>query len=114
MEQLTNLNFSNIWWAIALPVILMMLDIVTGYYNAWKNSEISSSRMRDGLGKKCAELCYIILGFVCKFAFEINAIMYFLVSYVCYMEIVSLFENCDKLGLKMPQKIKDKINNKQK
>lgn len=111
MEELMNLHFTNIWWALGLPLILMVLDIVTGYYNAWKNNEVSSTRMRDGLGKKCAELCYIALGFIFNFAFGISAVMYFMVIYVCYMEIVSLFENCAKLGLPVPDKIKEKINN---
>lgn len=61
MEALMNLNFTNIWWAIGVPLILMALDIITGYYNAWKDNSVSSSKMRNGLGKKCAELCYIII-----------------------------------------------------
>lgn len=112
MEELMNLHFTNNWWAIGVPLILMMLDIMTGYYNAWKNGEVSSSKMRDGLGKKCAELCYIVVGFLFKFAFGVEIVMYFMVIYVCYMEIVSLFENCAKLGLPMPEKIKEKINEK--
>ena len=112
MEELMKLQFTNNWWAVGLPLILMILDILTGYFNAWKNNEISSSRMRDGLGKKCAELSYIIVGFLLKFAFGTSSIMYFIVIYVCYMEIVSLAENCDKLGVKMPKQLKEKLNNK--
>ncbi len=111
MEELMNLHFTNIWWAIGVPLVLMVLDIITGYYNAWKNGDVSSAKMRDGLGKKCAELCYIAVGFLFKFAFGIDMVMYFMVIYVCYMEIVSLFENCAKLGLPVPQKIADKLNN---
>lgn len=113
MEELLNLKFTNMIWVFALPLLLMVLDVLTGYYNAWKNNEISSSRMRDGLGKKCAELAYIAVGVAFNFAFGISAIMYFLVIYVCYMEIVSLAENCAKLGLPVPDKIKEKLNNKE-
>ena len=113
MEELLKLNFTNIWWAIGAPLFLMILDIITGYYNAWKNNDVSSSAMRDGLGKKCAELCYISIGFLFKFAFGIDVVMYFMVIYVCYMELVSLAENCDKLGLPVPEKWKEKINNKE-
>ena len=111
MENLMNLEFTNIWWAIGLPLILMVLDIITGYYNAWENAEISSAKMQDGLGKKCAELCYIAVGFLFKFAFATSSIMYFVIIYVCYMELVSLAENCTKLGLPLPEKIKQKLNN---
>lgn len=113
MENLMSLHFTSIWWAFLLPLILMILDIITGYYGAWKDNKISSSRMRDGLGKKCAELCYIFLGTAFNFAFGISSIMYFMVVYVCYMEIVSLFENCAKLGLPVPDKIAEKLNNKE-
>lgn len=60
MEELMKLHFTNIWWVVLLPLFLMVMDIITGYYNAWKNNQVSSSRMRDGLGKKCAELCYTL------------------------------------------------------
>lgn len=114
MENLMNLQFTNQWWALILPLILMVLDIITGYYNAWEKDEVSSSKMRDGLGKKCAELCYIVVGFLFKFAFGTSAIMYFMVIYVCYMEIISLAENCAKLGVPMPDKLKEKLNNEKK
>lgn len=113
MEELMNLHFTNAIWPFLLPLILMVLDVITGYYNAWKNKAISSSKMRDGLGKKCAELCYIVLGTVFNYAFGTSTIMYFMVIYVCYMELVSLAENCDKLGVPMPQKLKEKLNNKE-
>lgn len=67
MQELMNLNFTNIWWLIGVPLILMILDIITGYYNAWKTNSIDSSKMRDGLGKKCAELCYIIVRIFIQF-----------------------------------------------
>ena len=112
MEELMNLQFTNEWWAFGLPLLLMVLDILTGYFNAWKSKEISSSKMRDGLGKKCAELCYILVGIMFKCAFGNPSIMYFMIIYVCYMELVSLAENCDKLGVKLPTKLAEKLNNK--
>jgi len=32
-----NLEFTNIIWVFALPLILMLIDIVTGYVNAWRS-----------------------------------------------------------------------------
>ena len=114
MEELMKLQFTNIAWAIATPLGLMILDILTGFLGAWKNKEIASSKMRDGLGKKCAELCYIAVGGIFKCAFGIDAILYFMVFYVIYMELVSLAENCDKLGVDMPPIIKEKLNGNSK
>ena len=110
-EFLSNIHFTNLVWALLAPLILMILDIITGYYNAWEKNEISSAKMRDGLGKKCAELCYIIVGIICKYAIGTSSVMYFMIAYVCYMEIVSLAENCDKLGFPLPTKWKEKLNN---
>ena len=112
MEEMLKLHFTNTIWCLIVPIVLMVLDIITGYYNAWKKNEISSAKMRDGLGKKCAELCYIFVGFLFKFAFGTGSIMYFIVLYISYMELVSLAENCDKLGFPMPTKWKEKLNNK--
>lgn len=112
MEQIIyNIHFTHTAWVFIAPIILMALDIITGYYNAWKNSEISSSKMRDGLGKKCAELCYIVVGVLLKFAIGVDIAMYGLVLYVCYMELLSLAENCDKLGFQLPNWLQKKLNN---
>lgn len=113
MEYLQNLGFTSVVWVFVLPLVLMLVDIITGYVNAWRSNNISSSKMRDGIGKKCAELVYILLGVLFKLAFAIDAIMYFLVIYICYMELNSIMENCDKLGFELPKTIREKINNKE-
>lgn len=112
MEYLKSLEFTSTIWALILPLSLIILDVITGYTYAWKKNNIKSSKMRDGIGKKCGELCYIMFGILTKFAFGINAIMIFTVFYISYMEILSLFENCAKLGVPMPEEIKKKLNNK--
>lgn len=111
MELLDKLEFTHEYWITLLPLTLMVLDIITGYYNAWKNKEISSSKMRNGLGKKIAEIVYIIIGILFSKAFNIKAIDYFISIYVIYMELISIAENCKKLGVKMPEKIEEKLNN---
>lgn len=111
MEFIANLQFSHDYWELVLPLILMVIDIITGYYNAWKSKKISSSKMRDGLGKKLAELVYIIVGILISYAFNLKAIGYFISLYIVYMEIMSIAENCKKLGMDMPEKLKEKLNN---
>ncbi len=110
MQQM-HLQFNNEIWLLIIPVLLMALDILTGYINAWKKHEIKSQKMRDGLGKKVAEICYIIIGFVFRFATGLSSIAYFLSMYVTYMELVSILENADKLGVPIPKFISDKLNN---
>lgn len=113
MEYLEKLKFTNEYWVILAPFILMILDIITGYYNSWKNKKISSKKMRDGIGKKLAEMVYILIGLILSYAFGIKAIGYFISIYMVYMELISISENCEKLGIIMPKILKDKLNNKE-
>lgn len=114
MEELNNLEFANTCWIILLPLILMIVDIITGYVNAWKTKSVSSSRMRDGLGKKLAEIVYITIGVLIGMVFNLQSIGRFISLYIIYMEIMSIAENCKKLGVKMPEKIQEKLNNNDK
>ena len=112
MDYLMNLKFTSDIWYIIIPLILCALDVFTGYINAWIEHDIQSSKMRSGLGKKFGELCYVVVGVISKYALGINSIMVFLTLYISFMEIMSLFENCSKLGVPMPELISKKLNNK--
>ena len=109
MDKLLDLNFASTVWQIILPMVLMIADIITGYYNAWKNDDVCSKKMRDGIGKKIAELTYILVGFLFAKAFNVQSISSFVSIYIIYMELVSVAENCKKLGIKMPKIISDKL-----
>lgn len=113
MEEIMNLRFTSDVWYIFVPLILCVLDVVTGYLNAWIKNEVKSWRMREGLGKKAGELCYVTLGVISKYALGNGAIMMFLTLYISFMEIVSLFENCNKLGVPIPKAIEKRINNEE-
>ena len=86
---------------------------MTGVVIAWRNNDFQSSKMRAGLSKKFGELVYVLVGILTKYALGTDLILYFAVGYICLMEISSLAENCDKLGVKMPDKLKEKLNNKE-
>ncbi len=110
-ELIQNIQFTNIWWAILAPIFLIVLDVLTGIIIAWKNNDFKSAKMREGLSKKFGELVYVMIGIFAKFALGTEVILYFAVGYICLMEISSLAENCDKLGVKIPDKLKEKLNN---
>lgn len=110
-ELIQNIHFTNLWWAILAPMALIVLDVLTGLVIAWRNGDFKSAIMRAGLSKKFGELIYIIIGILTKFALGTELILYFTVGYICLMELSSLAENCDKLGVKMPEKLKEKLNN---
>lgn len=110
-ELIQNMHFTNIWWAILAPMVLIVIDVLTGTVIAWKNNDFKSAKMRAGLSKKFGELVYVLVGILTKFALGTELILYFTVGYICLMELSSLAENCDKLGVKMPDKLKEKLNN---
>lgn len=110
-EIIQNIHFTNIWWAIFAPMVLIIIDILTGIVIAWKNGEFKSSVMRACLSKKFGELVYVLVGILTKFALGTELILYFVVGYICLMEISSLAENCNRLGVKAPPKLKEKLNN---
>ena len=111
-EIMKQVNFTSIWWAIATPLILIIIDVLTGIIIAWRDGDFQSSKMRAGLSKKFGELVYVLIGIITKFALGTDLILYFVVGYICIMEISSLAENCDKLGVKIPKKLQEKLNNK--
>lgn len=114
MQELLNLNFASEAWQVLVPLVLMVLDIITGYYNAWRKKKTKSSKMRDGMGKKIAELAYILIGFLFSHAFGLSAVSYFISIYIIYMELISVAENCKKLGVKMPDALSEKLDTDEK
>ena len=113
-EIIQNIHFTNIWWMLLAPLILIAIDVITGVIISWRDNNFKSSVMRAGLSKKFGELVYVLVGILTKFALGTELILYFTVIYICLMEISSLAENCDKLGVKMPDKLKEKLNNENK
>lgn len=110
-EILQNVQFTNIYWTIITPLVLIILDVLTGVIRAWRDNDFKSAKMRAGLSKKFAELVYVIVGILTKYALGVDLFLYFIVGYICFMEVSSLAENCDKLGIPMPDKLKKKLNN---
>ena len=106
-----NIQFANIKWAIVTPIILIIIDILTGVVIAWRNNSFKSAKMREGLAKKFGELVYILVGILTKYALSTDLILNFTVIYICIMEVSSLLENCDKLGVNLPDVLKEKLNN---
>lgn len=117
-ELLDTFHFTNEVWAIMIPIILMGIDILTGIVNAWIKGEIKSSKLREGLAKKFGEISVIVIGEVFVIGFGLSSILADGISiYLIIMELISICENLDKLGVPIPKFIKkalaeanDKIN----
>ena len=111
-EVLEGLHFTHTYWIIVLPVLLMGLDILTGLIYAWTSKTFQSARMRAGLAKKFGEIAYIVSGVAVTYAMGLP--LYILIGiavYICFMELMSILENCDKLGAPVPGFVKAVLNN---
>lgn len=111
-ELISNLHFSSPEWALILPMVLIGIDFLTGIIYAFLSKTFQSSKMRSGLSKKVGEIVIIVLGELLSFALGLpKEIMNFLVLYISVMEIMSILENIDKMGVPIPEFIKRSINN---
>lgn len=123
MQELKTLleefHYANDLWVVIVPVILMALDVLTGVINAWVKNEIKSSKLREGLAKKFGEMTVIFIGEIFVIAFGLPSVIASGFSiYIVIMELISICENLDKLGVPIPKFIRkalaetnDKIQN---
>lgn len=107
-----SITYTSEWWMLLTPCIFMGLDLITGLIKAWVLKNFDSKKMRSGLGKKVGELVFLIIGEILTYSISLPKYIETTISvYIVLMEIMSNFENLDKLGVKIPKHIKDVINN---
>ena len=111
MEQVfqgMSINYGMLLWVV---LAFILLDFMTGIFRAYKNDgRVNSSKLRNGGFKKCGIILVIMLGYVLSLTFnDRNFVIYHSVqAYYIYTELVSILENLDDLGVKLP-KILEKI-----
>ena len=107
-----SLHFTHEYWSVLLPCIMIAIDFITGLIYAWSSRTFESKKMRTGLTKKVGEISIIVIGEVFSFAFGLpRYIMVGISLYIVLMELMSVFENLDKMGVPIPKFIKDVVNN---
>ena len=112
MHMIQGFEFRNTFWYLMLPMILMGVDIATGFINAWIKQEIQSSKLRTGLGKKIGEVAILVISELFTYVLWLpKDVMKFFTAYIILMEIISIIENLDKLGVPIPGNIKKVVNN---
>lgn len=102
-----HLRFTRDYWIIVVPCILMGLDIATGFVNAWAKHRIKSAIMRQGLARKFGEL--VVIGIAQLFLYSVGlpkVVVSGVSFYIGIMELISICENLDKLGVPIPKFIK--------
>lgn len=111
-EMLQMFQSTNNYRVLIVPFVLMVFDFITGISHAWATGHLKSYRMREGLNKKVGEMTMIIIG--CLFNWALNVpkyVIYGIVLYVIIMELISICENLDKMGVPIPKFIKNALRN---
>lgn len=91
--------------AISALLVLILLDWIFGIGNACMHHEFSSEKMRQGIGHKCSELGFVLVGIVTDamitsgldLGFE-GPVLTTIAVYLCIMEIGSLLETFAKIN----------------
>lgn len=113
LDILKNIHFVSLTWILILPLSLMGIDILTGLFNAlWKEKNFESSVMRAGLTKKVGEIAIIVIGLLFTYGLALPIYIMQAVSlYLIIMELMSIMENLDRMGVPLPKFVKDLVNN---
>lgn len=89
---------------IGIVFLLVLIDYITGVVNAITNGELSSERMRQGLGHKFSYLAIICVALIVEYGSDyINLgvelpVFMPVCTGICLIEITSIMENCTKIN----------------
>ena len=89
---------------IGIVFLLVLIDYITGAVNAIMHGELSSEKMRQGLGHKFAYLAVICVALIIEYGSDyINLgielpVFIPVCTGICLTEITSIIENCIKIN----------------
>lgn len=89
---------------IGIIFLLVLIDYITGVVNAIMHGELSSEKMRQGLGHKFAYLAIICVALIVEYGSDyINLgielpVFMPVCAGICLIEITSIMENCVKIN----------------
>jgi toxin secretion/phage lysis holin len=107
-----NADFRDGNWVLIVPSVLMAIDFLTGVFDAWATGHLKSFKMREGLNHKVGELAILFMGELFTYGMQLPKIFINCVSlYVIFMEVVSITENLDKMGVPIPKIFKKALRN---
>ena len=109
-ELFKDFKFTNAIWVLVIPTVLMAVDFLTGYLGAWVKNNVISSRMREGLVKKVCEILILLIGKLFEFGMGLPQYLMNCISfYIIFMELISIIENLDTVGVPLPNFIKKSL-----
>lgn len=94
---------------IGIVFLLALIDYTTGVVNAIMHGELSSEKMRQGLGHKFAYMAIICVALIVEYGSDyidlgIKLPLFMPVcAGICLIEITSIMENCAKINPELSQ-----------
>ena len=112
INSLPKMKFISEFVFYLVPLIFMLCDVVSGLAKAYVQKNIISHKMRSGIIKKCGEMMIILLTAIVVYSVQWPHQIIAIVSvYMILMEIISIMENLDEIGVPIPKWIEKTINN---
>lgn len=112
INSLPKMKFISEFVFYLVPLIFMLCDVVSGLAKAYVQKNVISHKMRSGIIKKCGEMMIIVLTAVVVYSVQWPHQIIAIVSlYMILMEIISIMENLDGIGVPIPKWIEKTINN---
>ena len=94
-------------------VILIGLDIGTGFLNAILTKSLTSKRSYIGMFKKASILAAIVVAYLAETYLHIEGIGELVTIFFMVTESLSILENLKSLGIPIPSFLTDIINSKE-
>lgn len=97
-------------YAALVVMLFIILDFVSGIIKAAIKSELSSTKMREGLMHKLSFILALLLGWLCEWSMPIlglpdvfGAVYMAVAVYISCTEIVSILENLGEINPELKQ-----------
>lgn len=111
LQDVANvIHFTKSWYILIVPLVMMGFDYLTGFMKALHAHDVQSSKLRDGLMRKFGEMITIIISLFLQYSIGLpKEISIFIAIYIIVMELISIIENLDAIGVKVPKWVKDRL-----
>lgn len=105
LQDIANIiHINHSWYILIVPCALAACDYLSGFIKAWRDKNIQSGKLREGLSKKFGEMLIIIISLFLQYSIGLpEEISSFIAIYVSLTELISILENLSKLGVKVPE-----------
>jgi len=98
-------------WSVALRflLIVMVLDVVSGWTRAWIQARLSSKESWRGFAKKLLIWCAVALAHQLSGPLDFPGLRDLVVGWYCMSEALSVLENLAAAGVPFPDWLADRL-----